>query len=759
MLGTMDGTALVLATLICKRAKADQTIAVSGSSEIVESLRPTSADGRESTQERQSHTATAAVRMRLWTYGGQQGKLRDLLWSGDQQLAGLIQKVIGGGQGTIVEEYPSIVVAHFGDAIHALATAKSLQQQLLALHREPPDQVVTAIVVDDQCALTAPGATPVLEALLAEANCAQILVSERIYDLAKNIPGFDLSSKPVREAAEDGPPEDLYELRWTDESTYGHLRKTSRGAGPALSRDRRYTVQSELGRGCMGVVYKAYDEVIGRLVALKTIAVNRSFPNHNELIERLKQEAKAAGSLDHPNIITVFDVGQEDDLIYLSMQYVEGKTLMALLSEGSLPPLMDLLSYAEQICNAVGFAHHKGVIHRDLKPANFMLTSQGVIKVLDFGIAKLEDATLTQTGMIVGTPTYMAPEQAKAKKVDQRSDIFSLGSVFYELFTREKPFKGDITTVLYKLIHEDPPPPSVINPALPMGIDAIIRKALAKNPDERFQNCEEMREAFRQQAVLLQQGTATQRVTPAQGSQRAVTIDDLLEEVKPRQRRSHRPVWITMAVGLLVASMGAGSWAFRVKARTGSFPPALARVITALRPAKAQFGAAIEQQAPAQASTAQTATVAADAGQHATENSVSGKPSAVDQGNALPATTTPDTQKTQTPENSPDQPAPSTQVADATPADSEKPAADLNPFEPRKRNQKAAVVETGDEGAKVEGFSRKDIPDLLNRANEAAGTGNYSQAKYAYGIVLKLDRQNAAARTGLKRVLAAEQER
>lgn len=722
-------------------------------------LAPGSSQNRESARESGRPDATVALRMRLWAFAGAEGKLCDLPWAQDKPVAELIQQVVDSCHGSVAPGDTSFLVAHFAGPLHALAAAKSLQQRLLSFHREPPaGQLVAAILVSKHSESKAGKSA---EDPLADASRAQILVSEGIYDVARTIPGFDFSSKPVREAA--GTVEALYELRWTDESTYGHLRKANSTAASSLSPVRRYTIQSELGRGCMGVVYKAYDEVIGRSVALKTIAVNRNFPDRNELIERLKQEAKAAGSLDHPNIITIYDVGQEEDLLYLSMQLVEGKTLSALLAGSTVPPLIDLVSYAEQICNAVGFAHQRGVIHRDLKPANFMLTSQGAIKVLDFGIAKLEDATLTQTGMIVGTPTYMAPEQAKAKKVDQRSDIFSLGSVFYELFTREKPFKGDITTVLYKLIHEDPPPPSVMNPALPIGIDAIIRKALAKDPAERFQTCEEMRDAFRRQAILLQQSAASKPAARVVAPP-AVTVQDLLAEVKTP--RSHRRIWMVLPLCLLLAAVGVGAWAFRTKIKTGSLPPAFTKVLTKLKLGKTQSTAAHSGSGPQASPEPATATL--NLASPAEDTAKDGQTMRADQNNTSagpgtqPAQAAASTETTSQPSSgnsdSMSTPPASAVTPSAVVGNEKSQSQELDPFQPRRRNQKASASEASDPAVKVEGFSRRDVPDLLSRADDAAGRGDYRLARYEYNIILRLDRQNAAARAGLRRVLEAEQE-
>ncbi|HEY6349951.1 MAG TPA: protein kinase [Candidatus Angelobacter sp.] len=716
--------------------------------------------------------------MRLWSYGGTQGKLNDLFWHQDPPVTELVHDVINEGEGTVVEEHASTVVAQFGDPLHALSTAKFLQLRLLTLQRHPPAcQVVAAIMVNDQT-IERPGGSGVVPPLplglqvLHEANSAQILVTERIHDIARNIPGYDFASKPAHESTDGTSSGTLYELRWTDESTYGHLRKTSEipavteGSSPSTEPQRRYTIQSELGRGCMGIVYQAYDQVIGRPVALKTIAVNRNFPNRNELIERLKQEAKAAGSLDHPNIITIFDVGQEEDLLYLSMQLVEGKTLMGLLSDGALLPLGTLLTYADQILSGVGYAHERGVIHRDLKPANFMLTSQGIIKILDFGIAKIEDASLTQAGMIVGTPTYMAPEQARAKKVDQRSDIFSLGSVFYELFTRERPFKGDVTTVLYQLIHEDPIPPSLINPGLPAGIDAVIRKALAKDPADRFQSCEEMRQALQEQASLLKDAADVSSVkAPVAAKARPVTVEDLLVEVKPRRSRSS--LWFSLAACIVLAATAVGIWAVRVKVRTGSFPPMVEKLLTAIH---------VRSQSPdtkspeTQSQTPGTPAAQQSSGTAATDNSNIASsaaaaqppnPAANDASSApagQPSTGAPDNTKS---DASTDNSSASSPTADKPASNSDSAttqSTEEDPFKPRKRGEKASSPAAVDSGVRVEGFTRHDVPLLLTKADAASGGGDYSQARYEYNLVLKLDSRNAAARAGLRRVAAAEQD-
>jgi serine/threonine-protein kinase len=535
----------------------------------------------DSPSDREALGGGVSLFLRLWSYGGPAQPPNGLALGQYPEIAELVRKIVRDGKGAIAERQPELFSAHFDTALQALLAAKALQRHFLTFHRKAePQQVVPSILIYSTKDEKVPGADATApEDMLENVTSAQILVSNSIYEQVKSVPGLQFNHKPVREAGETFCPEAIYELLWTDESTYGHLRQATR---TSLDNVGRYRIQEELGRGAMGAVYKAYDRIIGRTVALKTISIDRNSPDGDELVERLKQEAKAAGKLDHPNIITIYDVAQEDDIVYLSMQFVEGKTLLTLLAEEGVPSLATFISWADQISGAVGFAHAHGVIHRDLKPANLMLTSQGVIKVLDFGIAKIENASLTQTGLVVGTPSYMAPEQVAGKKVDFRADIFALGSVFYELVTREKPFRGDVATILYKIMDEDPVAPSLINPALPGSIDAIIRKALAKDPNDRFQTCEEMRHAFLEQSALLNIAPAAggpgARAVAKPAPPASATIPKfLLQYGAPRRSRR---VWPGMVLGLVLAIVGTSGWAFYTRSLTGSFPPLVNKLVS-----------------------------------------------------------------------------------------------------------------------------------------------------------------------------------
>ncbi|HZC66224.1 MAG TPA: protein kinase [Candidatus Dormibacteraeota bacterium] len=263
----------------------------------------------------------------------------------------------------------------------------------------------------------------------------------------------------------------------------------------------RYEIVGEVGRGAMGVVYKALDPVIGRTVAVKTIRLSEAGTglSRPELLARFQTEARAAGLLTHPNIVVVYDAGEEDGLYYITMELVEGKSVQALLDEGQKFPLPRVLRIMDQACAALQFAHDRHVVHRDIKPANLMLTPDDTVKVTDFGTAKiLQMGTVQQTTHVMGTPSYMSPEQVKGRPVDGRSDIFSLGVMLYEMVTGEKPFPGqNITTVIYKIVNEDPIPPRQLDPAIHPGISTVIMKALLKEPEERYQSCREMLDDLR----------------------------------------------------------------------------------------------------------------------------------------------------------------------------------------------------------------------------------------------------------------------
>ncbi|MDZ7583886.1 MAG: serine/threonine-protein kinase [Thiobacillus sp.] len=254
----------------------------------------------------------------------------------------------------------------------------------------------------------------------------------------------------------------------------------------------RYEVVATLGQGAMGTVYKAVDPLIERTVAIKTINLNLSKEERAEFEERFYREAKSAGRLNHSNIVTIYDVGETDDIAYIAMEYLDGESLREMLDSGVVLPVDMIGKIAARIAGALDYAHENHVVHRDIKPANIMITPGRDVKIMDFGIAQIPTGSRTQLGTVLGSPKYMAPEQVAGQATDGRTDIFALGVVLYEILTGTTPFNGDnLSAIMYKVLNEDPAPPSTVNPRVPPFFDRIVSRALAKRPQDRYQTAGE----------------------------------------------------------------------------------------------------------------------------------------------------------------------------------------------------------------------------------------------------------------------------
>lgn len=305
----------------------------------------------------------------------------------------------------------------------------------------------------------------------------------------------------------------------------------------------RYEIISELGQGAMGVVYKARDPMLDRIVAIKTVSMSLYEKDSAEYEARFYVEARAAGGLSHPNIIVVYDIGKTEDLVYMAMEYLQGQEVRDLLREGKPLPVREALDIAAQVADGLGYAHEHHVVHRDIKPANIMVLPSGRAKIMDFGIARLRSSDVrTQTGIVLGSPKYMSPEQVLGRRVDHRSDIFSLGVVLYQMLAGNAPFTGDnLNTVMYSTINFAPSPLGESNPEVPQLLDLIVAKALAKRPDDRYQSAYELAVDLRECAGRLEAGTLPSRprvhVTEAE-PQMAAAKPDL--GTNPMQRDSDR---------------------------------------------------------------------------------------------------------------------------------------------------------------------------------------------------------------------------
>jgi eukaryotic-like serine/threonine-protein kinase len=299
---------------------------------------------------------------------------------------------------------------------------------------------------------------------------------------------------------------------------------------PIPERIGKYTISEVLGRGSMGTVYKGFDPHIHRPVAIKTI--------HRELLgdstatdsmaARFRNEAKAVGRIAHPGVVAIYDFGEDGDVTFIAMEFVDGRTLDEILAVPQMLSEANVLAVMDQLLEALAVAHAQGVWHRDIKPANLIVTKAGQVKLTDFGIARLEDANLTQVSSMIGTPAYMAPEQFTGIGIDHRADLFACGVLLYRMLTGRRAFTGATEQVMYKILHEEPPPPSVVtNGARPAAFDAIVARAIAKNPADRYPDAHAMRaalQAISRAPVAMPSANATVMLPiPRDGEQRVTT--------------------------------------------------------------------------------------------------------------------------------------------------------------------------------------------------------------------------------------------
>lgn len=266
-----------------------------------------------------------------------------------------------------------------------------------------------------------------------------------------------------------------------------------------LGRLDKYQITRVIGKGSSGVVYEGFDASLQRKVAIKVVRSEGFDPEETVMKSRFEREALAVAGLSHPNIVTIFDYGEFKKSPAIVMEYARGRTLKEYVDKGKPLAIKEIVSIMSQILDALTYCHKRNIIHRDIKPANMILTDDNVVKVMDFGVAHVDSSELTRTGAIIGTPSYMSPEQFSGRKVDGRSDIFSTGVILYELLTGERPFIGaSITSIMHDVVNIQPRVPSKVNNRISAAFDSVIRKALAKDPDKRFQTAQEFAAALKQ---------------------------------------------------------------------------------------------------------------------------------------------------------------------------------------------------------------------------------------------------------------------
>jgi len=311
----------------------------------------------------------------------------------------------------------------------------------------------------------------------------------------------------------------------------------------------RYEIVGELGKGAMGVVYCARDPLLDRTVAIKTINMALAQDEMKDYEARFYQEAKAAGGLNHPNIVIIYDIGKSGNIAYMAMELLHGRELKTLMTKATALPVAYTVDVAAQIAEGLGYAHEHGIVHRDVKPANIMIVRGEQVKITDFGIARMRSAIVqTQVGIVLGSPRYMSPEQVAGKRAEPRSDNFSLGVIVYEMLTGRPPFNGeDVTSVMFQILNLVPPPPSAVNAEVPEMLDFIIAKALAKSPADRYANASEMAADLREcqkrmEATGNSPAAAHVASKPTTTTFNPGSAADLLARTAPSERRNDKEV-------------------------------------------------------------------------------------------------------------------------------------------------------------------------------------------------------------------------
>jgi serine/threonine-protein kinase len=347
--------------------------------------------------------------------------------------------------------------------------------------------------------------------------------------------------------------------------------------------DGRYRIVRKLGAGGMADVYLAEDQELGRRVAIKIL--NGRHANDDQFIERFRREAKNAAALNHPNIVSIYDRGEAEDTYYIAMEFLDGRSLKELIVGHGQAPVKVAVEYARQILSALRFAHRHGIVHRDIKPHNVLVDREGRVKVTDFGIARAGTSQMTETGSIVGTAQYLSPEQARGGEVDQRSDLYSLGIVLYELLTGKTPFEGDTPVeIAMKHLSTPPQPPSKLRSDIPRELDMVVLRALAKDPDDRYQSADEMEAdlervsrgarvapATKESATQVMrapapppvvESTAATMIAPSPTRRRGRDAPPVVAEEEYEERRGgaqERPLWPWLvAVAFVIAAVIAG---------------------------------------------------------------------------------------------------------------------------------------------------------------------------------------------------------